>query len=123
MATVTIINGRAGGNAEMRRAGDHDVLEFSLADSTKRGREEVTTWYRVAVWGNYGVSLEGHILKGDQISVVGRLIERKYTDRDGNQRTSLDVSADQVQAPYRENTSATPERPAATEPPDDDIPF
>ena len=120
MAFVTIINGRAGRDAELKRAGEHDVLEFSLADTTKRGQTEITTWYRVQVWGNYGMALAGQILKGDPISVSGRQILREYDDRDGNKRTSLEVSADQVQAPYREKTNEPDRTP---EPPDDDIPF
>ena len=128
MATVTIINARAGRDGEPKRVGDHDVLEFSVADSTKRGREEVTTWYNIKVWGNYAISLEGQVRKGDQVSVVGRLVERKYTDRDGNARTSLDVSADQVHVPYREREQEqTGGRPPAgrpkTEEPDDNLPF
>ena len=128
MATVTIINARAGRDGELKRVGEHDVLEFSVADSTKRGREEVTTWYNIKVWGNYAISLDGQVRKGDQVSVVGRLVERKYNDRDGNERTSLDVSADQVHVPYREREQQqAAHRPPAGRPkaeePVDTIPF
>jgi single-strand DNA-binding protein len=103
-AKVTII-GNLGRDPERRfTASGTNSLEFSVAVSRKwtdraGQRQESTTWFRVTAWGRLAdtlTSLEG-LRKGAQVYCEGRIEQREYTANDGTQRTSLDVTANEVQ--------------------------
>ena len=120
MAHIAVINGRIGRDAETKQVGDTTVVEFSLAETTKRGSTEHTSWFRVSVWGRYGDALKDSLRKGVKCSVAGELLAREYTDRDGNKRTSLDISANEVNVPYAERSEPQSQNGDFR---DDDLPF
>lgn len=78
------------------------VASFSLAVSrswtNQEGqRQEKTIWFRVTAWRKLAELVSQYLTKGRQVLVVGEIEEpRTYTDRDGNTRVSLDVTANQV---------------------------
>ena len=76
------------------------MLSTSLAveDPSKkdeRGRPG-TEWYRIKVWGRQAETLSPHLLKGKSILVEGRLSIQTWTDREGHNRYTPEVSADRV---------------------------
>ncbi|MFZ4795716.1 MAG: single-stranded DNA-binding protein [Blastocatellia bacterium] len=78
------------------------VSNFSLATSERRKdksgeQQDITTWFRVSLWGKQAENIGQYLLKGRQVYVEGRLRTEEYTDRDGNKRMSLEVSATDVQ--------------------------
>lgn len=114
------------------------VCDFSIATTErKRGRdagegEEVTTWFRVNMWGRQAEVANQYLQKGKLVYVEGRLSQREYTDRDGNKRTSLEVHGNDLQfIAGRGDAAAAAGAAAATTPAggtndaatDDDIPF
>lgn len=54
------------------------------------------TFYRVAVWREYGEHVADSLAKGDQVLVIGKLIVRTWEGEDGSKRKELDVSADEI---------------------------
>ena len=131
--------GRLGGDAQLKTAGNGEVLEMNVAVNLRRGQDESTVWMRVAYWGKGGAGLAQHALKGREVFVVGRLRPREY-QKDGQTRTSLDVDATDVRLvgsrpegqqtqqrapqPRRGNTPAPPQQDEAPWPDDDtDLPF
>jgi single-strand DNA-binding protein len=63
--------------------------------------QERTTWFRVTAWGKLAETLDrltadGHLAKGRQVFVSGRLESNEYTNQQGEQKTSLEVNADDV---------------------------
>lgn len=98
---VTII-GHLGRDPEVKYTGDGTaVCTFSVAvtEKTKRGGEshDLTTWFKVNVWGKQGETVNQYLAKGSLVYIEGRLSQTEYTDRDGNKRTSLEVRANEVQ--------------------------
>ena len=73
------------------------VCDFSVATTERKPKrdgeegEEITTWFRVNMWGRQAELANQYLQKGRLVYVEGRLSQREYTDRDGNKRTSLDV--------------------------------
>jgi single-strand DNA-binding protein len=73
------------------------VCDFSVATSERKPRrdgeegEELTTWFRVSMWGRQAELANQYLQKGRLVYVEGRLSQRDWTDRDGNKRTSLEV--------------------------------
>ena len=81
-------------------------VSFSIASSRRftdqsGTPQERTTWFRVTAWGKLAETLDrltadGYLAKGRQVFVSGRLESSEYTSQSGEQRTSLDITADDV---------------------------
>lgn len=97
-----VIVGYLGRDPEIRYLPDGTaVCNFSIATTEKRKdrageAQEVTTWFRVNVWGKQAEVANQYLSKGRQVYVEGRLSQQEYTDKDGNRRASLDVRATDV---------------------------
>jgi single-strand DNA-binding protein len=82
-------------------------VQFSMAVSRRYNdqsgqQQESTTWFRVTGWGRLAETMDrltqsGALVKGKQVYVEGRLEAREYQDQAGQTRTSLDVSATELQ--------------------------
>jgi len=100
-----ILVGHLGRDPELRYTPSGTaVCDFSIATSERRrGRDgggegdEVTTWFRVSMWGRQAEVAKEYLQKGRQVYVEGRLSQREWTDRDGNKRTSLEVHGSDIQ--------------------------
>jgi single-strand DNA-binding protein len=53
-----------------------------------------TSWISVTCWRQLALNLHTCLRKGDPVVLRGRLEVRPFTDKDGQQRTSVDVDAD-----------------------------
>ena len=73
------------------------VTKFSVADS-RRWRDkqsgeqrEETTWFNVVAWEQLAETCNQYLHKGSKVFIEGSMTSRKYTDKDGNERTAWDV--------------------------------
>jgi len=69
-----IVSGRVGNDAEVKNVGDNTVCSFSVAHTEKvygPNPSEKTIWVTCSIWGERGVKLAPHILKGTFIVVEG----------------------------------------------------
>src|SRR3989440_12884202 len=79
------------------------VCEFSVAVNRITGRsdggdrQEQTDWYRVSCWSQLAERAQQFITKGRLVYIEGRFTPRTYTDREGKERMSLDISANDFQ--------------------------
>ena len=97
-----IIVGNVGRDPELKMTPNgRPVCEFSVAVNRVSGRAEErveqTDWYRVSCWSNLAERAQQMISKGRLVYVEGRFTPREYTDREGKNRISLDVSASDFQ--------------------------
>jgi single-strand DNA-binding protein len=77
---------------------DKKVAEVSIPindNYTDRSGQQIerTAWYRVAFWNQKADVIEKYVKKGTQLHIEGRLTVRTYTDKEGKERFSLDVLA------------------------------
>ena len=84
--------GSLGRDAQTRDAGSSTVTQFSVAVRSGYGTNEVTTWVNANLWGKRGQSLEPHLLKGQQVAIVGELTNRPYKTKEGVEKFSLEVN-------------------------------
>lgn len=142
-----IIVGYLGRDPEMRFTPQGTaVCNFSVATTERRKDrngefQDVTTWFRINVFGKQAETANQYLSKGRQVYIEGRLRQDEYTDREGQKRTTLEVTASDIQfigprgeeggapAPARQPASAPqPSKNIPDESPtggvqDDDIPF
>ena len=77
------------------------VLEVSIATTERfndrNGQmQEQTDWHRIVMWNQKAEYVARNSRKGSTLYVDGRLRYRKYTDKDGVERTITEVLADNV---------------------------
>jgi len=102
MLRITLI-GNLGAEPEVRYSQKgQPVATVSVAVNQVRSgpngeREESTEWFRVRAMGRL-VEFAKRLSKGARVLVVGRLDVGHYQSRDGAQRTSLDIWADDIVA-------------------------
>jgi single-strand DNA-binding protein len=93
---VTIL-GNLGRDPEVRDAGGTRVVSFSVATSERwkdrnGEQQDRTTWHNVSIWNEkLGEIAERFLTKGRPVLIEGTLQTRKYTDKDGVERTVTDV--------------------------------
>lgn len=122
-----ILCGNIGRDPELRYTSNGNaVATFTVAVNRKeKGKTEpVTDWYRVTCWGSLAEEVPGLFNKGSKVVIEGRLAQNQYTDKQGQVRTSFDVTADKIvadeQRKVKQEEPATKEDIPLTE---DDIPF
>lgn len=131
MNQITVA-GTLGRDAEVRYLNNGDaVCNFSVADS--QGREKPTIWWSCTLYGKRAESLSQYLSKGQQVTVVGHITEREFTDKNGNHRKAMDVRVNEIALQgSRQQQEAPAERPQpakaqesqqSIDDMDDDIPF
>lgn len=94
-----ILVGNLGRDPEVRTFPSGDkVVSFSMAmseswrDKATGERKDKTEWVNVSIFNEaLGRVAEQYCRKGSKIYLEGQLQTRKYTDKDGNERSSTDV--------------------------------
>lgn len=98
-----IVIGNLGRDPEMRyTASGQAVTSFSVASSrryrTADGEQrEETEWFNVSAFGRLSEICNQYLTRGQQVYIEGRLRGRSYTDRNGEQRLSLDITLSEMQ--------------------------
>lgn len=96
MNTITII-GNVGGDPELRfAASGKAVVKFSVADTRGKDEQKQTQWHRVVAFDEQAENVAAQVQKGARVLVTGRLNIDKYTDKEGVERTSYEIVADDV---------------------------
>lgn len=104
------------------------VANFSLATTTKTGGNDYTEWHKIVIWGKLAEVVGKYLKKGSQIYLEGRLQTRKWDDKDGNKRETVEIVCHQmIMLGGGSGSSASPTDTSSgggDEPEDDsDIPF
>ena len=106
MASVNkvILVGNCGRDAEIRYLPSGSaVANVTLATSSRRKDKntgemiEDTQWHRVQFFDRLAEIVGEYVKKGRPIYVEGRLSYRKYTDKDGIEKSATDIIATELQ--------------------------
>ena len=110
------------------------VANFSLAvnkrwTNAEGQQQEKTNWFRITSWEKQAETCAQYLNKGSQVLVTGEIDEaRPWTDKDGNARASVEITAQRVKFLTTNNGSSAGEN-GATPPADapeidsGDVPF
>ena len=94
--------GRIGQEPEVRHTQSGDaVANISLACSEqwkdKNGeKQERTEWVRVTFFGRLAEVVGQYVAKGSLVYVSGKMVTRKWQDRDGNDRYTTEIRASEL---------------------------
>lgn len=97
-----ILVGNLGADPESRSTQSGSTLAKLRIATTERAKDrdgnwgEHTEWHRVTCFGRTAENVAKFCRKGKQVYIEGKIRTSKYQDRDGNDRWSTEVIADQV---------------------------
>jgi single-strand DNA-binding protein len=95
--------GNLGKDPEMNVTSDGTPFtKFTLAvnrrtKSSSGERHEETDWFNIVAWRQLAEICNTYLHKGSKVYIEGRLTQRKYTDKNGVERTSVDVIASEME--------------------------
>lgn len=138
MASVNkvIIVGNLGRDPEVRYMPNGDAIANITVATTDKWKDkasgeqrEATEWHRISFFGKLAEIAGQYLTKGSQVYVEGKLKTRKYTDKDGVEKYSTEITADSLQMLGSKQEGGKPAaKPLAkqqrqSDVHDDDIPF
>jgi len=89
------------------------VANFTIASTPRTFDRQANEWkdgdalfLRSSVWNEFAEQVSGSLTKGSRVIAQGRLRQRSYQDREGNQRTSIELEVDEIGPSLRYATAA-----------------
>mgnify|MGYP003407628219 CR=1 FL=1 len=126
---ITLI-GNLGNEPELRYTPSGvPVASFNLAvkkswSDSEGGKQEKTTWFRVTAWRKLAEIAGQHLVKGKQVLIVGEMEDaRAFTDKEGNSRASLEVTAQTIKFLGTKDAGGNGAQSPAEHSEDSSIPF
>lgn len=107
MLPILWMEGRTTADPELRfTQGGKAVCSFTIVNQDRRKNEQSNEWedagdplfVRVSVWDALAENVAESVRKGDLLVVQGKLTNRKWEDKEGNARLSLEMTAKIVAA-------------------------
>ena len=97
-----ILVGNLGADPEIRYTPNGmAVANFRIATSetfTKDGQKETKTeWHRIVAFGKLAEICGEYLAKGKQVYIEGKIQTRKWTDKDGTDKYTTEILANQMQ--------------------------
>ena len=114
MLNKVILIGNLGRDPEVRYLPSGDaVANFSIATSEnwkdRNGqRQERTEWHNISMFGRLAEIAGQYLKKGSKVYIEGRIQSRKYTGKDGIERTAYDIVASEMKMLDGRNSGSSP---------------
>lgn len=106
------------------------LTKFSLAvnrrsKGTDGQYKDETTWFNVTCWERLAETANSYLFKGSKVYVEGRMQSRKYTDKEGIERTAWDVVVTDMEflTPKQDGAGRSSNTSSDTAGYSDDLPF
>jgi single-strand DNA-binding protein len=100
-----ILVGRVGKNPEITvvASTSRQLAKFSLATNegyfdknSNAWKDMPTEWHNIVAWGPLAQKVEKSMGKGDMVLIEGRIHTRKWQDKNGQDRWSTDIQAENI---------------------------
>ncbi|GAA2908716.1 single-strand DNA-binding protein [Microbacterium keratanolyticum] len=102
--TVITVVGNLTADPELRYTQNGlPVANFTIASTPRNFDRAANEWkdgealfLRASVWREFAEHVAGSLTKGMRVIATGRLRQRSYQDREGNQRTAIELEVDEI---------------------------
>lgn len=91
--------GRTGGDPEMKTFSSGAImatLNVAITRPAAKKEEKETDWFTVKVWGKQAEIVQRYVKKGHLIGIIGHLEQEKWKTDQGENRSKVIVSANQI---------------------------
>jgi single-strand DNA-binding protein len=100
---IVTISGRIGQDPDpIKYAGGTGLrLRIATNDRTKNANtgeweDKDTSWWTVKAWKTVAEDSLNTLKKGDEVIVIGKMIEESYIDKEGNTRNTYEINAEKI---------------------------
>ncbi|MCK6066220.1 MULTISPECIES: single-stranded DNA-binding protein [Microbacterium] len=102
--TVITVVGNLTADPELRYTQNGlPVANFTIASTPRTFDRQANEWkdgealfLRASVWRDFAEHVAGSLTKGARVIATGRLKQRSYQDREGQNRTSIELEVDEI---------------------------
>lgn len=95
--SIIAVAGRIARDAQIKTLPDGSLIaEFSIAENIYSGGKEEAQFFNCAMFGARAEKVAPYIKKGGAATVFGTLHIRRYTAKDGGERTSADIRVNDI---------------------------
>jgi len=102
--TVITVVGNLTADPELRYTQNGlPVANFTIASTPRNFDRQANEWkdgdplfLRASVWREFAEHVAGSLTKGSRVIATGRLRQRSYQDREGQNRTSIELEVDEI---------------------------
>jgi single-strand DNA-binding protein len=94
--------GNLGANPEVKTLqGGKKLVKFSIATSESYKNAEgkkikETQWHNLVAWNKTAEIAEKYLRKGSEVAIEGKLVNKNYTDKEGNKKYSTEILVNEV---------------------------
>ena len=116
MFNLVVLTGRLTADPELKTTPNGvPVTTFSIAVNRnyRAGEEQQTDFINIVAWRQRAEFISKYFTKGSMIGIEGSIQTRRYTDKNGNNRTAFEVVANNVQFVESKRDSAGAPAPAS----------
>lgn len=118
MFNLVVLTGRLTADPELKTTTNGiPVTTFSIAVNRnyRAGEEQQTDFINIVAWRQRAEFITKYFKKGSMIGIEGSIQTRKYTDKNGNNRTAFEVVVNNVQfvESKRDNAASVSSEPAS----------
>lgn len=92
------------------------VASFTIASTPRRFNRQTNEWedqealfMRCSIWRDAAENVAESLEKGTRVIAQGNLVQRSFTDRDGNNRISIELNVDEI-GPSLKYATAVPNK-------------
>jgi single-strand DNA-binding protein len=103
MTAQITVTGNVGKDVELRFAGEKQIavatFNMGYTPRIKKDGEFTdgeTMWFKVVSFMSKAEAVADQLKKGDTVLVTGALTQNTYLDKEGKERTTLEIKADEV---------------------------
>ena len=96
------VKGNLGSDPDLKFSKNNNAYcNFSLAYTPRKQvngewQDGETMWFKVVAFGTKAEAIADTFRKGDTVVVVGEMAQSTYTDKEGNEKTSMEITAREV---------------------------
>ncbi|WP_436954466.1 single-stranded DNA-binding protein [Staphylococcus ureilyticus] len=93
---IVAITGRITKDLELKQAGQTQVINFSMAVENPYKKDDAS-FFEIVAFGKTAESLNTYCGKGSKIGVDGTLKQDRFTDKEGNNRSVVRITANRIE--------------------------
>lgn len=93
---IVAITGRITKDLELKQAGQTQVINFSMAVENPYKKDDAS-FFEIVAFGKTAELLNTYCSKGSKIGVDGTLKQDRFTDKEGNNRSVVRITANRIE--------------------------
>lgn len=93
---IVAITGRITKDLELKQAGQKQVINFSVAVENPFKKDDAS-FFEIVAFGKTAELLNTYCGKGSKIGVDGTLKQDRFTDKEGNNRSVVRITANRIE--------------------------